>query len=77
MRTSTGTAVPAFKPITITLESPEEARAMKLLCTTTAIKSVKSRRGLAVSRADVESLGCGVFRALKGEGVSYLTKNVR
>ena len=76
MHISTGTVEPAFVPITITLESPEEARALKVLCTSTAQNAVKAKPGLSVSGAAIDNLGASIFRALKREGVSYLAKNV-
>ena len=75
MRIETNQAVPAFEPITVTLETVEEARVLKMLCTTTATNAVLTKSGLSVSTYDVNNFADGMFRALKAKGVSYLTKN--
>ena len=76
MRVDRTVPTPAFEPITITLDSLEEAQALKVLCTTTAEDAVigKYRRGrtLAVSTDAIRALSVSVFRALKAEGIDYL-----
>lgn len=77
MRVSTTAPVPAYEPITITLDTIEEARALKLLCTTTAEDAVLSKRrrpgkSLNVTRSAVRNTSQQIFRALKAQGVKYL-----
>ena len=72
MRLARETVEPAFEPITITLDSLEEARALKVLCTTTAEDAVVEKANLAVSEDAIRDLSGNIFRALRAEGVSYL-----
>ena len=76
MRVNRTVPTPAFEPITITLDSLEEAQALKVLCTTTAEDAVigKYRRGrtLAVSPDAIRELSVSIFPALQAEGITYL-----
>lgn len=77
MRVSRTPRVPTFESITITLETIEEARALKLLCTTTgedAVISKPRRTPLAVDADTIHRVGADVFNALKSQGVTYLDK---
>lgn len=65
-------ADPAFRPITITLESLDEARALKRLCTNTAKDAVLARPRLNVDSDVVHDVADGIYRHLADEGVSYL-----
>jgi len=72
MRLNRETVAPAFEPITITLDTIEEAQALKRICTTPAIDAVVSKPNVAVSGETVREVGDSIFRALKGEGITYL-----
>ena len=67
--------VPAFRQITITLNSLEEAQALKVLCTDTAKRAVSAKRNLALSNAAIAAFADDTYRALKALGVQYLAKN--
>lgn len=62
-----------FEPITITLDTVEEARALKVLCTTTAKDAVLTKDRLNLTSDELDAFADNVFRALKDYGVTYLT----
>lgn len=69
---ATAPAVPAFRPITITLNTLEEAQAFKVLMTDTAKDAVSRKSRLAVNRSVLDRVADSTFRHLKAQGVKYL-----
>lgn len=71
MRIDTNTT-PRFTPITITLDTLEEAQALKMACSTRAIEAAADRRNAVMGADDLDALLTPIHQALGNRGVKYL-----